>query len=517
MASVLSALENTARAQPGRVALHTVERTFTYGELDEVATRLASSFAALGVERGDRVAVMMPNWWQFHVVTHATWKAGGVEVPVNVMLTAEELHHLLADSGARVIVGAAHAVASVAASRETLPELRAVVAVEPTGVRGVLPFDELVDRGDPAFVTRAGRDDGLAIIAYTSGTTGFPKGTMLAHESLVVSMEVLAEYAGLGPDDNVLQVLPLFHSNASLAGQLLAWHVGSAAVLLERFEPAQFVEMVRRTRPAYFCMVPTLLYDVARGGGDLRDDFSSVRMIGFGGAPCPIEIRDEVERVLGVRLVQGYGMTEAPNIATLDPLDEALRPASAGRPLPYYGVRVLDADGDDAPVGERGEICLGPGRPSPSGIVYRPMMGYWGNPEATAAAVRDGWFHTGDIGYFDPDGYLYVVDRIKDMIIRGGNNVYPAEIERVLLGDPRVSEAYVVGIPHERLGEVPRAYVVLEPGAEVSAPELRSRVREHLAAYKQLDEVEFVDSASLPRNALGKVLKRELRMRSVAT
>ncbi|MCZ7527173.1 MAG: AMP-binding protein [Acidimicrobiia bacterium] len=234
----------------------------------------------------------------------------------------------------------------------------------------------------------------------------------------------------------------------------------------------------------------------------------------YGAAPCPHHVRTAVEGRFGLRLLQAYGMTEAPNAVTMDPLDRPVRETAVGLPLPHIRLQVVDDDGTPQPAGTPGEVRIGPDPGSVGELTYRPMRGYWRNAEATAAALRDGFFHTGDVGVVDDDGYLHIVDRKKDMIIRGGNNVFPAEIERVLLSHPAVDEAYVVGIPDERLGEVPKAFVVLVPGQQVPAGELLELVGERLAAYKRLEQVELVESDQLPRTALGKVLKRELRDRA---
>ena len=512
--SIVHALERHAASTPDRIALHFGDRAWTYGEVDEVTTRLASAFAGFGVGRGDRVAVMLPNWPEFHLASHATWKAGGVEVPINIMFKEEEAAYVLRDSGARVVLASPETAQVVDEVRSELPELRAVVVAGVSTFPDTVGFDDAV-AGGPADLSRPSvAADDLAIVAYTSGTTGFPKGAMLRHDDVVVSMEALRRFLDLSARDNVLQVLPCFHSNASLIGVVFAWYLGSSAVLIERFEPKLFVDAVRATRPTYFAFVPTLLHDLVRLGDETNVDFSSVRYINYGAAPCPAHIRDAVEGRFDLRLLQAYGMTEAPNLVTSDPLDARVKTNAVGRPLPHIELQIVDDDGRVLPPGEPGEVRIGPRHDAGGDLVYRPMLGYWRNPAATATALRDGFFHTGDIGFVDDEGYLFIVDRKKDVIIRGGNNIFPAELERVLMSHPDVDEAYVVGLPDARLGELPRAYVVLRDAAATTAEDLRALVRARLAAYKRVDQIEFVDSAGLPRTALGKVLKRELRARA---
>ncbi|MFQ5516678.1 MAG: class I adenylate-forming enzyme family protein [Acidimicrobiia bacterium] len=512
-ANIATNLAEGAARDPLRTALFFADTTWSYREVDDLTTRLASGLRSLQMGTGDRIAVMLPNLPEFHFATHATWKAGGVEVPINTMYKEEITEHILRDAGVKVAFATAETGAVIERVRGRLPDFETLVAVGPGDNQGTLSFDELLDRGSRDFTIGNTTEDDLAVIAYTSGTTGFPKGAMLTHRQVIVSMEALRRSLDMDESDNVLQVLPCFHSNASLIGIVFAWFLGSTAVLVERFETEAFVSTVRETRPTFFAFVPTLLHDLSRAADQTGTDFSSVRYVVYGAAPCPPRVRAEVEQRFDLRLLQAYGMTEAPNAVTLDPVEGQMKPESVGRPLPHIRVTVVNDDGDPCHVGKPGEICLGPAADGESDLVYEPMKGYWQNPEDTVQALRDGLFHTGDIGRVDGDGFVYVIDRKKDMIIRGGNNVFPAELERVLVDHPSVEEAYVVGVPDDRLGEVPKAYVVPRAGAQLSAAEIIAHVGAHLATYKRLEFVEFVTGEALPRNALGKVLKRELRVR----
>jgi long-chain acyl-CoA synthetase len=316
----------------------------------------------------------------------------------------------------------------------------------------------------------------------------------------------------MGADDDILQVLPCFHSNASLIGVVFAWHLGSSAILVDRFDPLSFSEAVKQTRPTFFGGVPTVLYDMLRLDQEIDFDFSSVRYVIYGGAPAPHQIRRTVEGRFGLRLLQAYGMTEAPNIVALDPIEpQQVIEKAAGKPLPHIQVDIVDTAGELLNTGEVGEICIGPKLDGEHAGLYRPMVGYWNDPGTTQEALQGGVFHTGDMGMLDDSGFLHIIDRKKDMIIRGGNNIFPAELERVLDKHPDIEEAYVVGEPHIRLGEVPKAFVVLREGGVVSAEGIQRYVAARVARYKRVETVAIVERDSLPRNALGKVIKRALR------
>jgi long-chain acyl-CoA synthetase len=506
-------ISQQAAVDPGRAALRFEHRTWSYQEVDTSIDEIASGLQAAGIAAGGRVAVMLPNWPEFHFCSNAAWRVGAIYIPVNVMLRPAEVGHILGDSGATVVFASPETAAAVSEASAAVPQDVTVVVVGGEGPAGSIPFQAFVARGEDWHGSLSGPsdEDELAAIAYTSGTTGLPKGAMLSHRNIGSSIKVLQDYLGLTADDDVLQVLPCFHSNASIIGVLFAWYMGSAAILVERFELAAFVGAVERWRPAFFAGVPTLLYDLATLPEDSAPDFSSVRYVTFGAASTPPHVRKAVEGRFGLRMRQAYGMTEAPNVLTVDPLEKDIDYDGVGKPLPHISLRIIGSDGQEVEPGGVGEVCAGPNPAVPPDRRYEPMKGYWGDPQATREALDGGWFHTGDLGRLGADGTLYLVDRMKDMIIRGGNNIFPAELERVLLSDPRVEEAYVVGIPHERLGEVPKAFVVLKQGATASAEELRELIREQLAVFKRLEAIEFIARDDLPRSPLGKVLKRKLR------
>lgn len=512
--SVVHRLIEVADKDPSRVALAFGDEQTSYGQLREIVERTAAGLAGLGVGRGDRVALMLGNCPQYFITSMAIWRAGAVQVPINSALRQHETRHILADSGAKVVLVSPATADIVGEVRGELPELTRVVVVGEDGHAAAdLSFDELsAATAEPAALADDFAD-AVAVIAYTSGTTGRPKGAMLGHRHLVDNLSIGQAHLGLTEDDPVLQGLPAFHNNASFNGVFLAWWCGSKAVLLERFAPDALVAKIAEHRVAFLVAVATILYDIARLPEDAGVDFSSVRYVVFGGSPTPPPIRKAVEDRFGLRMIQAYGMTEAQYIA-LDPTEGEIVQDGSGIPCVHNQLSLLNASGEPVASGEVGEICLSqPEQGDAAGRKFRPILGYWNNPAETEKAFAGGVFHTGDLGRLDDKGFLHVVDRLKDMIIRGGTNIYPAELERALTDDPRVAEAYVVAKPDDRLGEVPKAFVVLADGAEVEPEQLRSEINDRIARYKRIEEIQLLTHDEVPRNAMGKVLKRELRTR----
>jgi long-chain acyl-CoA synthetase len=508
-ATASARLRSHASATPDRVALHFGEQQRTYASLERDVARLAGGLSKLGVRPGDRVAVMLPNRPEYFVAVHAIWRLGAVLVPVNVLFRSEELAFVLADSGAMALLAGPEQVRMVAADRETLEGLAHVITVGGPVGEG-LTYDSVASAVPLEDVAIASAEQ-LAVIAYTSGTTGRPKGAMLDHDHYRDAWLYISDALGLDADDNVLQGLPAFHMNASAMGVLLALWLGSTAVLLERMTTQALSLGLRTTAVSVFAPVPAVLTDFLEADPALADGLAAIRYAIVGSAPMTPTLRREVEERCGLRIVQAYGMTEATFIA-LDPLDEVVPTGAVGLPVDTTKVLLVD-EGQLSRPGQPGEICLAaPDRPGRSGVRFRPIHGYWHDSEATAIAMAGGIFHTGDIGRFDDAGFLYLIDRKKDMIIRGGNNVYPAELERILGSDERVALAAVIGVPHERLGEVPKAFVVLAE-QDASLTDLRDTANARMSKFKRIELIEAIDAADVPRNAMGKVLKRELARR----
>jgi len=465
-------------------------RWHTSAELHARAVRLSAGFAALGVAPGDRVVVCMTNCPEVLLSYAALWRAGAAPTPVISAVTPTELRHILRDSGARVAV----------ASPASLPLV--TEAAQGRDVRVVVDLDELEAHGDGPLVDRGPQD--LAALLYTGGTTGRSKGVMLTHDGLSqISRSRAQVFSDSGATD-LLLALPLSHVYG-LLNSVTRMHMPAPGfvALQRRFDAAQWLEIAERVRPQAAALVPSMLQLLLRQDLEAAD-LSSLYYVTTGGAPLSVAVREEFERrVGGVRVCDGYGCTEVTSTATMNPYS-APRSGSVGLPLPGVEVKVVDERGAPVEAGRDGEVCV-----RSAGV----MAGYWTDggrdEQATAAAVRDGWFHTGDVGHLDEDGYLYVVDRIKDLIIRGGFNVYPRDVEDVLLSHPDVATAAVVGRPDPVLGEEVVAWVSLAQGASVTAEELIAFSREHLGRHKHPREVRIVPA--VPLTSVGKTDRKALR------
>ncbi len=505
-----SVLEHPARLTPDRMAITCGAQQLTYAELDAQALQVAAGLHAMGIRAGDHVALSCPNIPWFPIAYFGILKAGAAVVPINVLLKAREIAYHLKDSEAKAVLafeGTADlpigAMCREAAAQAGTPH----VIVFPPDAASL--FQETPVREPSAFHPPRREPHDTAVILYTSGTTGHPKGAELTHGNMVLNavtchdMFKPAFQAGTEQDVTLI-TLPLFHSTAQTAQMNAALYGGFRLVLLPRFDPATVLETFARERIGLWIGVPTMywaLLDHARASGaDVSGAAASLRLCASGGAPMPVELLQEFEAAFNVRILEGYGLSETSPVVAFNQLQRRSKPGTVG--LPIFGVDVRCVDEHDRPLppGGRGEV-----------IVRGPnvMKGYYGRPEATAEAMRGGWFRTGDIGQFDTDGYLAVVDRKKDMILRGGFNVYPREIEEVLLTHPAVAQVAVIGVPDPRLGEDVKAIVVARRGATVTAEELMAWGREQMAAFKYPRIIEFRDT--LPMSATGKILKRELR------
>jgi long-chain acyl-CoA synthetase len=458
----------------------------SYAELDEASARVAGLLRARGVEPGDRVGIMLPNVPQFACAYYGVLRAGGVVVPMNVLLKEREAAFYLGDSEAKVVL-AWHGCAAAAQAGAATAGADCVL-VEPEG------FEQLLASAAPVreVVERAAGD--TAVILYTSGTTGKPKGAELTHDNLSRNAEVVLRLFSLCDDDVVLGALPLFHSFGQTCGLNASVAAGARLALIPRFDPAAVLELIERERVTVFEGVPTMYAALLNHGERRRFDVSTLRTCVSGGAALPLEILREFETVFGCVILEGYGLSETSPVACFNHPDRARKPGSIGTPVEGVEMQLVDARDGVGEIAIRG---------------HNVMKGYWRRPEATAEAIdADGWLRTGDMARVDEDGCFFIVDRKKELIIRGGYNVYPREIEEVLYEHPAVREAAVIGVPHPQLGEEVGAAVALKPDAAVSEGELRDHVRGVLAAYKYPRLVWFVDE--LPKGPTGKVLKREI-------
>jgi long-chain acyl-CoA synthetase len=472
-----------------------------YTNLDQhrEACRLAHALRRLGVGVGDRVVVMLPNCPEVTQSYAAILRCGGVIVPVIFLLGDREVGHILADSEAKVVITAADMLWKVEAQIGVLPTLQHVLLVDGDG-DGRTRSLAAERAGEPdAFPPVDRRPDDLAVILYTSGTTGVPKGVALSHDNLESNARAAASLNDLGREDWAVAVLPLSHSyglTVMNAGHIL----GSRAALLRWFNPEAVLQTIQEFRAVSMSAVPTMLIYLLNYPEADRFDTRSMRVWGSGAAPLPVEIVEPFERKFGGRILEGYGLTEASPVVSAHRLSGPRRIGSVGRAIPGVEISIQDDLDRPLPAGELGEVCVR-GR--------NVMVGYYRNPEETARTVRAGWLHTGDMGRLDDDGFLFIAERKKDLIIRGGFNIYPREVEEVLYAHPKVAEAAVVGMKDPLMGEDVLAFVVLRSGERASAEEIGAFCEGRLARFKCPKQIRFVES--LPKSPIGKVLRKELR------
>jgi long-chain acyl-CoA synthetase len=523
MLNLAMLVEHHARLHPEREAIVCGSTRLTYAALNAAACRVAGVLRALGVGPGDHVALSCPNTPHFPIAYYGILKAGAAVVPLNVLLKGREIAYHLRDSDAKVhlcfegtaelpmahmghagfaeVDGCAHFVVMTAD------------AAAPSPIAGVPTLGALMAQHPPSCETTLRDPDDTAVILYTSGTTGQPKGAELTHVNMLLnanaSRDMFLPSLGIARA-TALAVLPLFHSFGQTAVMNAQLHQGNCVVLVPRFEPGAVLDVMRREQINAFAGVPTMYWALLRHaeehGIDVGPLAANLRSCVSGGAAMPVEILHAFDQRFGVEILEGYGLSETSPVATFNQHGRPRKPGSIGLPIWGCEVRVVDADDRDVPVGEPGEVLI---------RGHNIMKGYYKRPEATAEAMRGGWFHTGDVARMDAEGYLFVADRVKDMIIRGGLNVYPREIEEVLHTHPAVSSAAVIGVPHDEHGEEVLAFVIRKPGASLTEAELIAWARETMAAYKYPRTVRFVDA--MPMTSTGKILKRELREQVRAT
>ena len=500
-------LRESASAYPDKTALAIGDTNLDYATTHALSQRFAGALKTLGVERGQHVALLLPNVPHFTIAYFGCHYAGTPVVPLNVLLTADEIAYHLQDSEAVALVAwdgflkaAEPAFHRVASTRHLI-----VANANPTDFaapEGALNMAALVAMAEPVTELPGTSPDDAAVILYTSGTTGKPKGAELSHFNLFYNAICSStKIVHLDPDTVALATLPLFHSFGQTVMQNATIASGGTVVLLPRFEAKTAFDLLESHRVTFFGGVPTMYLALLHHSDADQYDLSSLKWCVSGGAPMPVEVMRAFDRKYNVNILEGYGLSETSPVASFNLIDRPKKIGSVGVPIWGVEFRLVDTEGtiieaNDTP----GEIQI---------KGHNVMRGYWKRPEATAEAIHDGWFATGDVATRDADGYYFIVDRIKDMILRGGFNVYPREIEEVLYAHPAVAEAAVIGIPHEVHGEEVKAILVLKAGAAATDQEIIDYCREHLAAFKYPRIVEFRDQ--LPKTATGKVLKRELR------
>jgi long-chain acyl-CoA synthetase len=487
--------------------------TFDFTRLEALSEKIAASFAARGVKKGDRIALMLPNCPQYVVSFFATVRLGAIVTQLNPMYVEREIEHILKDSNAETMVVYSNVYPRVKTVIERTA-LKNVIVVdlkdEPEGLdTGHTSFGEFVaEDADPAPGIEIDPPEDVAVLQYTGGTTGVSKGAMLTHRNLIANVQQALDLfvddpAAFSDNQNVMGILPMFHIFGLTCVMLFGIRQGLNQLLMPRFDVDEVLKLVKEHEPVMFSGVPTMYMALNSSGADLKEHgFDKVRIYNSGGAAMPINVRRAFEEKTGCPVFEGYGLSEASPVTHFNPpfMGQGCE-GSIGVPIPSTDARIVDVEtgSEEMPVGESGELIIkGP----------QVMKGYWNMPEETAETLKDGWLHTGDVARMDEDGYFYIVDRKKDMIVAGGYNVYPREIEEVLFEHEEVVEAVAIGVLDEYRGETVKAFVVCKPESGVTEEEILAFCKEHLAPYKAPKTVEFRDE--LPKSTVGKLLRREL-------
>ena len=494
MTNLAENLITTAERYPDKTALSLDSLTLTWAQLRDLSLAAAGSLKAAGIEPGDRVALILPNVPAFPVLFFGTLMAGGTVVPMNPLLKAQEIDYYFSDSGATVAF----------VWGDFLDEARK--GAEGPGTRVVQsgpmsPSEEDLPRAEPLPAAVDRDDSDTAVILYTSGTTGRPKGAELTHRNINLNARCSAEVIlEINADDVIMGCLPLFHVFGLVVGLQAATVSGASLALIPRFDPGKALEVIAREKVTIFEGVPTMYAALLHHPDGASTDTASLRVCASGGSAMPAEVMKAFEEKYGCMILEGYGLSETSPVASFNMPDRERKPGTIGVAIPGCEMRVVDLEGTDVPVGEVGEIAI---------RGDNVMKGYWGNPEATSEAIPDGWFRTGDLATVDDEGYFTIVDRKKDMINRGGMNVYPREVEEVLYQHPDVLEAAVVSVPDALMGEEVGAAVAFKPGATATLDDVQQFVRERIAAYKYPRRLWTLDE--LPKGPTGKILRREVK------
>ncbi len=486
--------------QPDATALVTRTRRLSYAQLDAEAAKAANALLAFGVRPGDRVAASLPNEADVVLAFHGALRIGAIWVGINRALAPAEKRYLLEDSGPSLYLCDEQAAAQVAGPARPRRVVLSGMGDEWQEAMGRMTAAPCGINPDP---------DAPAGIAYTSGTTGYPKGAVHSQRNLLLPGAVTVATRGYGRDLRKGDCLPLTILNMMVLTTLLVAQAGGCCIIMDRIDAEGVAEWIRREQVTTFNGPPALFYSLAHRPDIAPDDLASLTDAWTGGADCPEGIRDAFRARFDRQVATTYGLSEAPTLVTIDPVGGPHHLGASGVALPHLRVRIADKEGDDVPAGETGEVCVSATTEGEWAGAYHPMLGYWQHKEATAAALRAGELRTGDLGFLDPEGYLVIRDRTSLVVIRGGANVYPAEVERILFEHPAVAAAAILGLPDERLGERVVGVVQLEPGATTTEDDLRQHCLTLLAKYKVPERIVFVDG--FERNSMGKIVRRNLQ------
>ncbi|MGJ9457811.1 class I adenylate-forming enzyme family protein [Oceanobacillus sp. CF4.6] len=495
------ALELRAYTKSDSTAVVFNNNNYTYKQIDREANRYANMMRNLGIESGDRVSIWLPNGMEFIYAFYGILKIGAITVPINYLFKKMESIYILENSGAKLLITSEEKLQIVDEIYEQLSELNVITtnANVQSNNPNILAIDDQLENVNDERITLDLSPDHGACILYTSGTTGNPKGVELSHYNLNTNAEFYAESIKLTDEHYGCIVTPLSHLLVLMAGMTLIFLKGAKFYLFERYSTRTVAETINKEKINFFIGVPSMYYMFLTLPEEEKYDMSSLEICITSGAHMPSDVRRKFEQRYNTITLQAYGQTESSPVISVDQLGKERKFDSVGFPLPHVDVQIVNADGKVLPAREKGEIIA---------RGHCVMKGYWNNPKETKKTVKDGWLYTGDIGKVDDDGYVYFLDRKKEMIISGGYNIYPKELEDVLYQHSAVLEASVIGIPDERLGEIPKAYIVTKDGNSVTDDEIKHFAQERLASYKRIWEVEFIDE--LPKTVTGKLMKRKL-------
>ncbi len=519
MLNLAAVLEHSATELPEKTAIVFGEKRFSYQQINAVANQVANGLTAAGITKGDKVALSCLNLPYFPMIYYGILKVGAVVVPLNVLLKGREIAYHLKDSEAKAYF-CFQGTPELPMAQEGWAGFNEVPACEhfwvitadpaaPSPIENTSTFGQLIHQQSPLFETFQTEFEDTAVILYTSGTTGFPKGAELGHANMTLNALASRDIMQMTNDDVHVVVLPLFHSFGQTCQMNAGFSLGNTLVLVPRFTPEAVLEAMQTEKATIFIGVPTMYWQLSTYEDKENrfniDKIADTLRIGVSGASSlPLEIIKGIEEKYKIPIVEGYGLSETCPVATFNHLHKERKPGSVGTPIWGVAVKIFNSQNEEVPIGEVGEIVI---------QGHNVMKGYYNKPEATAEAFKGtSWFHSGDLGKKDEDGYVYIVDRVKDMIIRGGFNVYPREIEEVLMTHPAVSMASVIGVPHDQHGEEIKAFIVLTEGEQITEAELIAWSKEQMAAFKYPRLVDIREG--LPMTATGKILKKELKAES---
>ncbi len=510
MFNLSTVLEHHARNSSNKEALIFADKRITFAQLDAAANQIANGLTSLGIGYGDKVALTCPNLPYFPMIYFGILKTGASVVPLSVLLKRHEIAYHLQDSDAKAyfcFVGTPEMPMGQEgyAGFEMTNSCEHFFMITPTftdvsPIEGTKTMAMLMAGKSPVFQSYFTSPDDTAVIIYTSGTTGRPKGAELTHSNIFLNANLSKDLQDLNYTDKTMLVLPLFHIFGQVVCMIASIYRGSTAVLVPRFDAEMVLSLIQNEKITHFAGVPTMYWGLLSYPEANKFDSSSLRVCLSGGAALPVQVLKDFEAKYNVAILEGYGMSEGSPVVTFNHPDRVRKPGSVGTPVWGVEVCIKDENGNELGANEKGELCY---------RGHNVTKGYYKRPDATAESIKNGWLHSGDIAIRDDDGYYFIVDRTKDMIIRGGFNVYPREVEEVMMQHSAISMVAVIGVPNDEYGEEIKACVVLKPDAQLSEQELISWTKERIASYKYPRIVEFM--SSLPMGASGKILKRELR------